>query len=156
MSEGLEHSIEAVIAEKGEVITSTVGTSMYPMLRNKRDMVVIKKVDCALKKHDVPVYRLKSGKIVMHRIIKVTENGYVIRGDNLYNNEYDITDDNIIGMLKAFYRDGKYYDVKTNKKYKLYVIWVRISYPVRFVLCHLIRPQLGKLKRFILRKLKYN
>ncbi len=156
MVDSLGQSIESVLLEKGEIITSTAGTSMYPMLRNKRDMVVIKKVDGPFKKHDVPVYRLKSGKIVMHRILKVTKDGYIIRGDNLYKNELDITDNNIIGVLKAFYRNGKYYDVETSKKYKLYVLWVRISYPVRFVLCHLIRPQLGKLKRFLLGKLKSN
>ena len=154
MTEGLDKSIEIALQEKGEIVTSTAGTSMYPMLRNKRDMVVIKKVDRKLKRHDVPVYRLKSGKIVMHRILKVTENGYIIRGDNLYKNEYNVTDDIIIGMLKAFYRNGKFYDCETSKKYKLYVLWVRFSYPARFVLCHLIRPQLGKLKRFIIRKLK--
>lgn len=154
MTEGLDKSIEAALEENGEVVTSTAGTSMYPMLRNKRDMVVIKQVDRKLKKHDVPVYRLKSGKLVMHRILKVTEKGYIIRGDNLYKNEYNVTDDIIIGMLKAFYREGKFYDVETSKKYKLYVLWVRLSYPIRFVLCHLIRPQLGKLKRFIIRKLK--
>lgn len=62
---------------------------MYPMIRNKCDMVVIAKVERELKKHYVPVYRLKSGKLVMHRIIKITKNGdYIIRGDNTYKFEY--------------------------------------------------------------------
>lgn len=146
-------NIEAVLAEKGEVISSTSGVSMYPMLRHRQDMVVVKKVERPLRKNDVPLYRLKSGKLVLHRILKVTDKGYIIRGDNLYKKEYNITDDNIIGLLKAFYRNGKYYDCETSLAYKLYVTYIRISYPLRFILFHKLRPILGRAKRFILKKL---
>lgn len=151
-NEGL--NLESAIAEMGQVITSTAGTSMYPMLRNKRDMVVVGRVERKLKKYDVPVYRLKSGKIVMHRILKVKENGYIIRGDNLIKKEYDITDENIIGALKAFYRNGKYYDCETSKAYKVYIFFNQISFPLRYAWKGLIRPILGKFKRFILKKIK--
>lgn len=154
MIEFENRNIESVIEEKGEVMTSTAGSSMYPMLRHKRDMVVIEKVNRKLKKYDVPLYRLKSGKLVLHRILKVTDKGYVIRGDNLMNKEYNITDENIIGVLKAFYRGGKYYNCETNKKYKLYIFLNQISFPIRYAWKGLIRPILGKLKRFLLKKLK--
>jgi len=102
-------SIESALETEGEIVTSTMGWSMYPMLRHSRDMVVIETVNRKLKKHDVPVYRLKSGKIVMHRILKITDNGYIIRGDNLLQKELNVTDDMIIGVLKSFYRNGKHY-----------------------------------------------
>ena len=69
--------------------------------------------------------------------------------------EYNIEDSQIIGVVTEITRNGKIFSVDS-KKYKLYVLWVRISYPVRFVWRHLIRPQLGKLKRFLLEKLKSN
>ncbi len=144
--------IEQAINEKGEIMVSTAGTSMYPMLRNKRDMVVIEKVTRPLKKYDVPLYRLKSGKLVLHRILKVLPKGYVIRGDNLYKKEYNVTDGNIIGVLKAFYREGKFYDCEKSKAYKLYVYWVRISYPIRHLWKVVIKPCLSKIKRFLLKK----
>lgn len=152
MSEFLDMSIEAAIEKEGEVITSSSGVSMYPMLRHRRDMVVIGKVDRKLKKHDVPVYRLKSGKIVMHRILKVTDNGYIIRGDNLLAKEYNVTDKMIIGVLKAFYRNGKHYDCATSKAYRIYIFFNRISFPLRYVWKAWIRPVLSKIKRAILRK----
>lgn len=145
-------NIETAIRENGEIMTSSAGTSMYPMLRNRRDMVVIKKLDRKLKKYDVPVYRLKSGKLVMHRIIKVTDNGYVIRGDNRFEKEFNVTDDMIIGMLKGFSRNGKYYDCETNKKYKAYVKWIVVSYPLRHVWNVWIKPVLRKIKHFLLKK----
>lgn len=151
MLEFENRSIETALEEEGEVMSSIAGISMFPMLRNRRDMVVIKKVEGRLKKHDVPLYRLPSGKLVLHRILKVTDKGYVIRGDNLMNKEYNITDDNIIGVLKAFYRNGKCYDCATSKAYKVYIFFNRVSFPIRFVWRTCVRLPLGRLKRFILK-----
>lgn len=145
-----EH-IEQVLAEKGEVMTSTAGVSMYPMLRNRRDMVVITRVDRPLVPNDVPLYRLNSGKLVLHRILKVTENGYVIRGDNLMDKEYNITDDNIIGVLKAFYRNGKYYDCAKSKGYRVYIFLNRTSFPLRWLWRCVTRPCLSRIKHLIIR-----
>lgn len=152
MLDSESNSIETVLEEKGEVIVSTSGFSMYPMLRNKRDMVVIAKVNRKLRKNDVPLYRLKSGKLVLHRILKITKDGYIIRGDNLFKKERNITDKNIIGVLKAFYRDGKFYDCNKSKKYKAYVFLNRISYPLRFVWAKGLRPVLSKFKHLIFSK----
>lgn len=144
--------IEQAIAENGEIMASTAGVSMYPMLRNRRDMVVIERVNRALKPGDVPLYRLGSGKLVLHRILKVTDNGYVIRGDNLLDKEYNVKYDSIIGVLKAFYRNGKYYDCENSKSYKLYVALIRVSFPLRFLWKAFVRPTLGKLKRLLFKR----
>lgn len=142
--------IEDVLAEQGELITSTSGYSMYPMLRHRSDMICVVRADRPLKRHDVPLYRLKSGKLVLHRILKVrSDGGYVIRGDNLYDKELNITDDMIIGVLKGFWRDGVYYSCEGSIKYKLYIAAVRLSYPVRAAWKKAIRPALSKLKHMI-------
>ena len=152
MLEFEKNNISEAISIEKEIMACTSGTSMYPMLRHRRDMVVIETVNRKLKKNDVPLYRLKSGKLVLHRILKVTDNGYIIRGDNLYHKEYNITDDNIIGVLKAFYRDGKYYECATSKAYHIYIVLNKLSFPLRYLWKIIIRPFLGKIKRFILRK----
>lgn len=143
--------IEKALEQNQEVCSLTVGISMQPMLRQHRDIVVIKRVDGKLKKNDVPLYkRTGRDKLVLHRILKVTNDGYIIRGDNLYTKEYDVKDDDIIGVLKAFYRDGKYYDCEKSRKYKTYVFFMRVSYPLRYIWKFKLRPFLGKIKRFIL------
>lgn len=141
-------NIEQVLAEKGESISSSSGFSMYPMLRHRRDMIVIETVKRPLKKHDVPLYRLPSGKLVLHRILKVTDKCYIIRGDNLFKKEY-VPEERIIGVLKAFYRDGKLYDCATNRKYHAYIVWIRLSYPLRYAWKKLIRPVLSKIKHTV-------
>lgn len=145
----LEQSTEKIIEEKGEIVACTSGVSMYPMLRHRKDMVVIEKVCRPLKRHDVPLYRAKGGKLTLHRILKVTPNGYIVRGDNLFRKETDITDNNIIGVLRAFYRNGKMYDCEKSIKYKMYVVLMRLSYPIRFLWARVIRPILVKIKHFI-------
>ena len=145
------YEIEEKLKNDEEVSSLTVGISMEPMLRQHRDIVIIKRIDRKLKKNDVPLYKRPGrDKLVLHRILKVTENGYVIRGDNLYIKEHDVKDGDIIGVLKAFYRDGKYYDCEKSRKYKIYVFLMRASYPLRYFWKLSLRPFLGKVKRFIL------
>ena len=145
------NEIEKALEQNHEVCSLTVGISMRPMLRQHRDIVIIKRIDRKLKKNDVPLYKRHGrDKLALHRILKVTENGYVIRGDNLYTKEYDVKDGDIIGVLKAFYRDGKYYDCEKSRKYKTYVFFMRVSYPLRYIWKFKLRPFLGKIKRFIL------
>ena len=151
MLDGDSKSIEEQLAETGEVITSSAGFSMYPMLRNRKDMIVIESVKRTLKPNDVPLYRLASGKLVLHRILSVKDGVYIIRGDNLFAKEY-IKPEQIIGLLKAFYREGKYYDCATSRKYKIYVLYIRLSYPWRHLWRKGIRPVLSKCKHAVLRK----
>ena len=101
--------IEDIIAERGQYVSTSAGVSMFPMLRNRRDTVVIRPVSGRLKKYDVPLYRRKSdGAYVLHRIIEVKDDSYVIRGDNCFNKEYDIEDSQIIGVLSEFYRGSRH------------------------------------------------
>lgn len=103
---------------------------MRPMLKQNRDLVTIRPVSGRLKKYDVPLYRKKGGGYLLHRIIAVTENGYVIRGDNTYVKELNVTDNDIVGVLTAFKRKGKDYTVES-KGYRLYARVWNFLYPLR-------------------------
>ena len=46
--------IEEVLKEKGIYISTTVGSSMCPMLRSCRDTIIIRPVNGRLKKYDIP------------------------------------------------------------------------------------------------------
>lgn len=134
----------------GEIIISHFsGTSMYPLLKSGKDRVVIAPVDSTLKKNDVPLYKGENGKLVLHRIIRGKADGYVIRGDNLYRNEYNVTDEKIVGVLKGIYKGDKLYNCDTDFWYKLYVCFIRASYPLRYVFVMLLRPCLVRIKRFL-------
>lgn len=114
-------TIEAEIEKHGTGIFTNVGDSMMPLLRQRRDIIHISKVEGRLKKYDVPLYKRDNGQYVLHRILNVRENDYVICGDNRTGMEEGITDRNIIGVMTGVSRDGKFLSVN-DKKYKLYVM----------------------------------
>ena len=134
--------IEEVIEEQGFFMCSTVGVSMYPMLRNRRDVVVIVPVTDRLKKKDVALYKRNDG-YVFHRVIKVMPDHYIIRGDNCYYKEV-VTDDMVIGVLKEFYRGKTKSQITPNGnadspkielnsfKYQVYIKFWPCTYPIRW------------------------
>lgn len=124
-------TFEEVINTHGSLVYRNTGDSMLPLLRQGRDlMVIVKKPEGRLKKYDVPLYKRDSGQYVLHRILKVRENDYVLCGDNRWKREYGITDRHIIGVLSQVIRDGKTISV-TDKQYLKYVhLWCDF-YPVR-------------------------
>ena len=105
------------------------GVSMLPMLRQGKDMVELSPLPPRLKKYDLPVYQYPSGKVVMHRVVKVEEDHYLCLGDNTYAYEH-IRPEMLIGVVTAFKRGEKRISVEA-PGYRLYCrVWVAI-YPLR-------------------------
>ena len=128
----MNHQIEERLREDGFYVSTTVGVSMWPMLKNRRDRVIITPApEKRLSKYDLPLYRRRDGKYVLHRIIAVKDGYYVIRGDNTYAKEI-VRDEQILGVMSEFYRKGKRIDA-TNKKYLAYVRFWNLIYPFRTV-----------------------
>lgn len=119
-------TIEEGMSKNGYHISTIVGDSMMPMLRNRRDMVKIVPADRILKKHDLPLYRRPTGEYVLHRIIKVKKDHYIICGDNRVFVE-KVPFDWIIGVTESFFRDDKEISVE-HPEYIKYIKRVRRSY----------------------------
>ena len=123
-------SFEEILEKEGRLVYSNVGDSMLPLIRQGRDLLVIERPQGRLKKYDVPLYRRDSGKYVLHRILRVRAQDYVLCGDNRWSKERGITDRHIIGVLTAVVRNGKKLSV-TDWRYRLYVhVWCDL-FPIR-------------------------
>ncbi len=126
MSRNIEEQLDA----EGFYVSTTVGWSMFPMLRNRRDRVVVRTIgERQLKKYDLPLYRRPDGKYILHRIIGVKDGCYIIRGDNTYRKEH-VPPTWIIGYVEEFYRNGKRHSV-SGKGYRFYVRLWQFLYPLR-------------------------
>lgn len=143
-------SIKEILSENGIYTGLTSGNSMEPLIHHQKDTIIVVKPKGRLEKYDIPVYVTKSGKYIMHRIVKVCDDHYIIIGDNRLNKEY-VTDDMVIGKLKGFYKNGKkYIDLETNKAYKIYSrVWVAL-YPLRPIY-QFVKRVLNKIKRCLKR-----
>lgn len=120
--------IEDVLAQEGKYVGPTVGVSMLPMLKTRRDSVVVTKKEGRLKPLDVALYK-RGNDYVLHRVLSLTDDGYVIRGDNCYADEY-IPEGDILGVLTEFFRKNKHYYC-TDKRYLRYAKRRVKNYPVR-------------------------
>ena len=121
---------EEILAREGRLVYTSVGDSMLPLIRQGRDLLVIERPKGRLKKYDVPLYKRDSGQYVLHRILRVRENDYVICGDNRWHRETGITDRHIQGVLTAVVRDGKEISV-SDWRYRAYVhLWCDL-FPLR-------------------------
>lgn len=98
--------IESILDADGVFVSTTSGVSMYPMLRDRRDTIIVTRPKERLKKFDVALYR-RGESYVLHRVIKVLPDSYIIRGDNCLAKEYGITDAEVLGVLSGFFRGNR-------------------------------------------------
>lgn len=143
-------SFEDILESDGVLVYKTKGVSMKPMLRQNRDVIVITKKDPAQKLQPMDVALYKRGEqYVLHRVIRATESGYEIRGDNTFAIE-KVPETAVIGVLQSFTRNGKNIDVN-DRGYQRYArLWNNL-YPVRKAYSGCKRT-LRKFKRKILKK----
>ena len=137
-------NLEEELKTNGVYVSTTVGYSMMPMLRNRRDRVVLRAVnEERLRRRDLPLYRRPDGKYVLHRILAVKADHYVIRGDNTYVKER-VPFDWVKGVMTEFYR-GDRHVFATSKMYRAYAAIWNILFPVRFLLWRM-RAVMSKIK----------
>lgn len=123
-------TFEEEINKHGYLIYTNVGDSMLPMIREGADLLYIEKCDRKLKKYDIPLYRRDNGQYVLHRIIKVRADDYLICGDNRWHIESGIKDTHIIGVLTKIIRNGREITFDT-PGYKTYVFFWCKLFPIR-------------------------
>ncbi|MBR7133553.1 MAG: GNAT family N-acetyltransferase [Clostridia bacterium] len=124
--------IAEMLDKNGEVSFTVSGVSMQPMIYNRRDTVTLVKPRLPLKKYDLPFYLMDDGKFILHRVIKIHPDGtYECRGDNRWESEDNIRDDQIIGVVKSFTRNGKKTDVDKSIGYWLYTRTWKFLHPFK-------------------------
>ena len=142
-------TFEEMLEKEGVLVYTNVGFSMMPLLRQKKDIIEIhRKKPGRCRKYDVVLYK-RNGKYILHRILKVLLDGYIIAGDHCTFIETDIKDENILGVMTKVMRNGKAI-TPDNIFYKLYVhVWCDF-YPARM---YLIRKKQSAWS--ILKKIKH-
>ena len=143
-------TIEKELDTHGIYASNTMGVSMRPLFKTHRDMIIVKKPQGELSKYDVALYKVRE-KYILHRVIAVRENEYIIRGDNTFRKEH-IPKENVIGVLVAFNRKGRRHEV-TELGYKIYSRFWHFIYPARY-LFNLANRILHKIYRTIFRRKK--
>ena len=117
---GKHQSFEEYLEKNGTLTYTNVGVSMMPLLRQGKDLfTVTKKGAERCKAGDVVLYRRPPDSYVLHRIVEVLPDSYVLLGDNTVKREYGIKDEDILGVMTGFVRGGKTHSV-TEPWYRVY------------------------------------
>lgn len=122
-------NIENKLNKDSFVISEFSGQSMFPLLNQNTDKIVVGKVDKSnVKKLDIVLYKTKNGYI-LHRVIDIKDNTLIIRGDNMLLKEH-VDIDNIYGVLVGYYNTKKYVEITDSINRKYYYLSL-ISFPFR-------------------------
>ncbi len=138
--------IEDILARDGVWVSTTAGVSMWPMLRNRRDTIVIRPPRGRLRPFDVALYR-RGSAYVLHRVIDVQKDGYLIIGDNCIEYE-QVNKAQVIGVLDEFWRGEKHCNPRSCAWLAYAHAW-HLVLPVRRVIRR-VRAAAGSLKRRVL------
>ena len=111
--------VRSILEEGKEVPLVVTGNSMMPFLIDRRDQVLIKRIERPLKKGDIAFFQRENGQYIMHRIHfmrkddRTGENQFYFIGDGQKNIEGPIRQSQIFGVITGVLRKGKYLDEHT-------------------------------------------
>ena len=137
----LAEVIKLQLDNGGKATLTVTGSSMLPMLVSRRDSVILVPPG-GEKKGDVVLYQRDNSQYVLHRIIEVTQTGYIISGDNQAMRE-PVTKEQLLAVMEGFVRNGKQYTLDA-PLYRLYqTVWVELFFLRRYYIG--IRRRLAKI-----------
>lgn len=97
------------LTESGKEVSMLIaGNSMSPFLIHERDSICFKKPDRKLRRGDMVFYQRTGGQYVMHRIYKVSAEGYYIVGDAQQDIEGPVKREQIFALITRVRRKGKW------------------------------------------------
>lgn len=110
------------------------GKSMLPMLIGGEDMIILEKPKGRLHMFDVALYyRRETDTYSVHRVVGFKKDKtYVMLGDNNFQREYGITDDDVVGVVTNYYHKGKMRSMD-DFTYRVYREFWYYSRPVRYI-----------------------
>ena len=127
--------VESEIAEGRSVKFRLKGNSMFPLLRNGKDEVILEKCFPEnLKPMDVILFRYR-GAHVLHRIIKRKGNDLLIQGDGSIVAMEHCTVNDVVGKVTSICRSSGKTIVIDSWKWKLYShLWRRMGCSRKWIL----------------------
>lgn len=111
--------VQRLLEEGHEVVILAKGWSMTPFIRHEKDHVVLVR-DGDIEKGKVVLAHLASGHWVLHRIIRVLEDGVVLMGDgNLEGTEQCRKQDIVAFATHVRHQNGRTVRIKDKPLWRL-------------------------------------
>ena len=123
--------IREVLSRGGEFELHPRGVSMRPTICEDRDTVMLSTFTTPPKRGDLLLYQRTTGAFVLHRVVRVEKDGTLsMRGDNQYFIERGIRTEQVIAVVRRYYRRGR--EMRTDSlRVRLYSARRTFTYPFR-------------------------
>ena len=110
------YKFEDILNKDGELIFTNVGYSMYPLIKQREDVLKIIKSD-SYRRGDVVLYKSSDEQYVLHRILKIKQDKVILAGDHNHFKDKPIEKSAILGVLSTItQKDGKIIDLNKDKR----------------------------------------
>ena len=110
------YKFEDVLNSDGELYFTNVGYSMYPLIKEREDILHIVKTS-DYKRGDIILFKSNVEHYVLHRILKIKKDKIITAGDYNYFKDQPITSEQVLGKLVSIKKiDGKEIDLSKDKK----------------------------------------
>ena len=113
------------LGQKGFIEHKVLGGSMMPFIRSGDRVIIVNKIR-RLKKGEIGLFLLEEN-LVLHRVKKVKNNGYIFYGDNRYRSDGFVSEEKVFGRLIALYKPNKKIECETKSfmvKGRLFNFWL--------------------------------
>ena len=123
--------IKKIVNDGGVFPLAVTGISMRPFLTEGVDTVFIEKADKTTLRCGDPVFIFRNNNAILHRIYKLTDDGFFMKGDAHIKSDGFFSFDDIVGVVKYALNE------KTNKKRKLNTPFIRFLVKLNRIRIHL-------------------
>lgn len=125
------YDIEQLLKDGSAIQLKPQGYSMYPLFHPGRDEAIIEAYPIdQLRRGDVILYRRDQGILVLHRICRITSDGFYLVGDNQTEIEGPLRPDQIRGKMTGVVRGEKSFSVSHPLYRMLSSLWLFLR-PIR-------------------------
>jgi len=101
--------VKELIERKNRVRITVTGMSMYPFLRDGRDVVELEQVKAQeVKRGDILLMQRRNGEYILHRLHHKAEEGLYLIGDAQQWIEGPMNDEQLIARVYAVVRKNRY------------------------------------------------
>jgi len=115
--------VRQMLADNGQARVRVTGDSMRPVFRHLRDSVLLVPAE-RIRPGDVVLFDRQNGRYALHRVIGTGKRGFTMMGDNQRHIERNLPYDQVVGVVRALYRDDQYISTET-------FFWKKFSFAAR-------------------------
>lgn len=124
------------------------GSSMKPLIRSEKDIVTIMPLVRDPMVGDIVMFRGVDGRNIVHRVYKIFPDRIQTWGDNCQRADAPRKREDLYGIIVSLEKDGKTYQLDTDKQRAYGIRWMKYGRPAWMVLIK-IKAFGGKIIRWI-------